>query len=102
MTGLKRSPLLPEVPTAAESGLPGFEVSAWFGLFAPAKVAPPVLDRLSEAVTAVLRTPAMAQRLRDIGMEPDTHDVQQFASYTAAEAGKYARIVKSAGLAPQP
>lgn len=102
VTGLQRSPLLPDVPTAAESGLPGFEVSAWFGLFAPAKVAQPVLARLSEAVTAVLRTPAMAQRLRDIGMEPDTHDMQQFAVYTAAEAGKYARIVKSAGLAPQP
>ncbi len=102
VTGLKRSPLLPDVPTAAESGLPGFEVSAWFGLFAPAKVPQPVLDHLSEAVVAVLHTPAMAQRLRSMGMEPDAHDVTQFASYTAAEAGKYARIVKSAGLAPKP
>jgi len=100
VTGFQRSPLLPDVPTVAESGLPGFEVSAWFGLFAPAKVPEPVLRQLSGAMAEILATPAMAQRLRDIGAEPDTRTAAQFGGYTATEASKYAQIVKSAGLAP--
>ncbi|TWD75660.1 tripartite-type tricarboxylate transporter receptor subunit TctC [Variovorax beijingensis] len=100
VTSLRRSPLLPDVPTVAESGLPDFEVSAWFGLFAPAKVPQPVLRQLSEAMADVLQAPAMVQRLREIGTEPDTRNAAQFASYTAAEVGKYALIVRSAGLAP--
>jgi tripartite-type tricarboxylate transporter receptor subunit TctC len=100
VTGLKRSPLLPDVPTVAESGLPGFEVSAWFGVFAPAQVPPPVLKQLSDALAEVMQAPAMQQRLRDIGTEPDARNAAQFADYTQAEVGKYAQIVKAAGLAP--
>ena len=100
VTGLRRSPLLPDVPTVAESGLPDFEVSAWFGLFAPAKVPQPVLKQLSDALAEVMQAPAMVQRLRDIGTEPDARDAAQFARYTESEVGKYAQIVKSAGLAP--
>lgn len=102
VTGLERSPLLPDVPTAHESGLPGFEVSAWFGLFAPAGLAPPVRQRLSEAVRSVLQDPAMGKRLREIGMEPDARDASQFGSHAVEEARKYALIVKAAGLSPQP
>lgn len=100
VTSQQRSALLPEVPTVAESGLPGFEVSAWFGLFAPAKLPPPVLARLSNAMTEVMQSPVVRQRLVDMGAEPDKRDAAQFASYVAAEAEKYRSIVKSAGLAP--
>ncbi len=100
VTGSRRSPLLPEVPTVAESGLPGFEVSAWFGVFAPAKLPPPVRQQLSAAMAKVLEDPALAQRLRDIGAEPDPRNAAQFAAYVAEEAGKYAAVVKTAGLAP--
>jgi tripartite-type tricarboxylate transporter receptor subunit TctC len=100
VTSAERSPLMPEVPTVAESGLPGFEVSAWFGIFAPAKVPSPVLKQLSDALAQILEAPSMAQRLRDIGAEPDTRNAAQFKSYVDGEAGKYAAVVKAAGLAP--
>lgn len=100
VTGSRRSSLLPEVPTVAESGLPGFEVSAWFGVFAPAKLPPPVLRQLSAAMAKVLEDPALAQRLREIGAEPDPRNAAQFTAYVGEEAGKYATVVKTAGLAP--
>jgi tripartite-type tricarboxylate transporter receptor subunit TctC len=100
VTSSQRSPLLPGVPTVAESGLPGFEVSAWFGVFAPAKVPAPVLKKLSAAMARVLEDPALAQRLRDLGAEPDARSAAQFSAYVAEEAGKYAAVVKTAGLAP--
>jgi len=100
VTGSRRSPLLPDVPTVAESGLPGFEVSAWFGVFAPAKLPPPVLRQLSAAMAKVLEDPALAQRLREIGAEPDPRNAAQFTAYVGEEAGKYAAVVKTAGLAP--
>ncbi|QNK67213.1 tripartite tricarboxylate transporter substrate binding protein [Variovorax sp. PAMC26660] len=100
VTSSQRSPLLPGVPTVAESGLPGFEVSAWFGVFAPARVPAPVLKKLSAAMARVLEDPALAQRLRDLGAEPDARNAAQFSAYVAEEAGKYAAVVKTAGLAP--
>lgn len=100
VTSSQRSPLLPGVPTVAESGLPGFEVSAWFGVFAPAKVPAPVLKKLSAAMARVLEDPLLAQRLRDLGAEPDARNAAQFSAYVAEEAGKYAAVVKTAGLAP--
>jgi len=100
VTSLQRSPLLPEVPTVAESGLPGYEVSAWFGLFAPARLPPALQARLSADLAAVLRTPEMLQHLRDLGAEPDTRTAAQFNTYTGDEAGRYAAVVRAAGLAP--
>jgi len=100
VTGSRRSPLLPDVPTVAESGLPGFEVSAWFGVFAPAKLPPPVLRQLSAAMAKVLEDPALAQQLREIGADPDPRNAAQFTAYVGEEAGKYATVVKTAGLAP--
>lgn len=100
MTGTQRSALLPEVPTVSESGLPGYEVSAWFGIFAPAGVPQPVLDKLGTAFSAILRTPEMEKRLRDLGAEPDTRSREAFDAYVRSEVARYAGVVRSAGLAP--
>ena len=100
VTGLKRSPLLADTPTASESGVPGFEISAWFAVFAPSKVPAPVLTRLSDEMREVLRAPDMVQSLRDLGGEPDTRSPAEFAAYVKAEVGKYASLIKNAGLAP--
>lgn len=100
VTGSQRSPLLPEVPTVAESGLPGFEVSAWFGIFAPAKVPAAVVKRLSDDLAAVLKAPDMVQRLRELGVDVDGRTQSEFAAYVREEAAKYTAIVKGAGLAP--
>lgn len=100
VTSPRRSALLPDVPTVAESGLPGFEVSAWFALFAPAKVPQPVLQRLSSEMAEVLQAPDMVKRMQDMGADPDPRTPAAFASYVRDEAGRYASVVKAAGLAP--
>lgn len=100
MTSARRSPLLPEVPTVGESGYPGFEVSAWFGIFAPSGVPAPIITQLNGALEAVLKTPETEKSLRDIGTEPDTRARAEYLAYVKEEAAKYAGVVKTAGLTP--
>jgi tripartite-type tricarboxylate transporter receptor subunit TctC len=100
VTTQERSSLLPNVPTMAEAGVPGFEVSAWFGLFAPAGTPQPVVERLNTEVTAVLKSPEMQKQLHDLGAEPELGSPAQYATFTKAEAAKWAQTVKGAGLAP--
>ncbi|VTU38039.1 Argininosuccinate lyase [Variovorax sp. PBS-H4] len=98
LTGRTRSALLPDVPTAIESGLPGYEVSAWFGVFAPAGLATPVLERLNSDINAVLKAPEMQKRLQELGAEPEQGSAQAFAEFTRNEAAKWSAVVKKAGL----
>jgi len=100
VTSARRSPLLPDVPTVAESGLPGFEVSAWFALFAPARVPPAVAARLSQEMTTIMGTPEMAEKLKGMGAEPDHRTTAELVGYVREEAGRYGRVVKAAGLSP--
>jgi tripartite-type tricarboxylate transporter receptor subunit TctC len=100
VTTRERSSLLPNVPTMAEAGVPGFEVSAWFGLFAPAGVPQPIVERLNADVTAILKSPEMQTQLHDLGAEPELGTPAQYASFAKAEAAKWAQTVKGAGLAP--
>jgi tripartite-type tricarboxylate transporter receptor subunit TctC len=93
----QRAPALPEVPTLAESGLPGFDVSTWFGVFAPAGTPAAVVARLNETMTAALRTPEMKERLARMGAEPAPMSSQQFAALIAAELAKYEKVVKFSG-----
>lgn len=99
ITSLKRSPLLPNVPTVAESGIPDFEVSAWFTVFAPANLPQPVLVRLREASAATMRSEDIKQKLRQLGAEFDARSPEEFAVYLEDEVKKYAAVVKAAGLA---
>jgi tripartite-type tricarboxylate transporter receptor subunit TctC len=100
VTGRDRTALLPGVPTAREGGLKDFEVSAWFGVFAPAGTPAPVLDRLNADITAVLQVPEMQKRLRELGADPETGSSEAYSRYVRAEAGKWADVVKKAGLSP--
>jgi tripartite-type tricarboxylate transporter receptor subunit TctC len=100
VTSATRSELLPDVPTVAQSGVPGYEVGAWFAVFAPAKLPAPVLATLSKDVAAVLADPAMRKKLGELGVEPDTRSPADFSAYVRSEAQKYADVVKRAGLAP--
>lgn len=100
VTGAKRSALLPNVPTMVEAGVPGYEVSAWFGLFAPAGLPPQILDKLHTEVTAIVADPDMQKRLHELGAEPDQATAKDYAQYVKAEAAKWAASVKAAGLAP--
>jgi len=97
VTTVQRAPALPEVPTMAESGVSGFDVSTWFGILAPARTPAPIVSRLNEAFTAALRSPEMRERLARMGAEPAPMSPDQFGQLIAAELAKYQRVVKFSG-----
>ena len=93
-----RSPAAPQLPTIAEAGLPGYEVSPWFGLVGPAGVPRDIVMKLNAVVAAALKAPDVLQRLRTLGYEPLGGSPDQFASTIKADIAKYATIVRSAGI----
>jgi tripartite-type tricarboxylate transporter receptor subunit TctC len=97
VTTLKRSPILPDLPTVAEQGLPGFEATTWHGLVAPAATPAPVIERLHEATVAALHDPAVAKSLGDLGVEISGSTPEEFARYIAAEVPKWTAVVKASG-----
>jgi len=97
VTTAKRSPLAPDLPTIGESGLPGFDISTWFGVFAPAKTPAPVVQRLHDTFAAALALPDVRDRMLTLGAEPVSSTPKEFAAYIDAEAKKYARLVKASG-----
>jgi tripartite-type tricarboxylate transporter receptor subunit TctC len=98
VTGTQRSPVLPELPTVAESGLPGYEVSAWFGIFAPAGLPQPVTQRLNAEFVKVMRDADLKQRLASLGADPLTSSPEQFSAYLRSEIDKWAKVVKASGM----
>ena len=101
VTSTTRHPDFPDVPTIAESGMPGFEVISWQGLCTPAGVPQPVLATLRTALTAVLAAPAVGKRLGDQGMQLTALTDQKFAAFIRAERAKWAKLVKDVGIQPQ-
>jgi tripartite-type tricarboxylate transporter receptor subunit TctC len=100
VTSRTRSSLLPDVPTVAESGVPDYEVSAWFGVFAPAGTPQAIVARLNSEITALLQAPDMQKRLRDLGADPETGTPEDYARYVREEYQKWGALVRQAGLAP--
>jgi tripartite-type tricarboxylate transporter receptor subunit TctC len=98
VTSLKRSPLLPSIPTLDESGLTGFEVTAWVGLVAPPGTPRAIVERLNAAANAALREPAVVARLLALGFTPAGGTPAQFASHIAKESAKWGQVTKSAGI----
>jgi tripartite-type tricarboxylate transporter receptor subunit TctC len=97
VTTAKRTSLAPELPTIAESGLAGFDISTWFGLFVPAGTPRPVVDRLHAEFTRALAAPDVREKMLNLGAEPVGSTPEQFAAYVKAEAAKYAKLVKASG-----
>ena len=98
VTGKQRSPLLPEVPTVAESGLPGFENSGWFGLLAPAGTAPAIIDKVHSDSVKVLASTEVKARLFVQGMVPIGNTPSEFAKAMDAESERWALVVKNRKL----
>jgi tripartite-type tricarboxylate transporter receptor subunit TctC len=98
VTGAKRSPLLPDVPTMAEAGLPALQVSAWYGLYAPAGTPKPVVDLLFKDVSAILAMPDTIKRLEAAGAEPGHMSQSAFADYQAAEYQRYGKLIQDAHI----
>ena len=95
---LKRSPALPELATVAESGLPGFEVSVWFGVLAPAATPRDVVTRLNSILVKALANPDMRERLAGQGAEPIGNTPEEFTAQIQRDIVKWAKVVKSAGI----
>ena len=97
VTTKDRSKLAPELPTMAEAGLPGFDISTWFGLLAPAGTPPDVIARWNADVVKVLNAPDVREKMLAQGAEPAPTTPAEFAAFIAKERDKYARIVKASG-----
>jgi len=93
----RRLPYLPDVPTAAEAGLPGYEMSTWFALFAPQGTPKPIVDKLNGMMRAFVADTAAVKRLADLHIDPMSMTADAFAAFVPAEAAKWQRIVKDAG-----
>ena len=99
--GANRSPTLPEVPTLTESGLPGFEVNNWIGLFAPAGVPPEIVAKLNTAVMAILGAPEIEKRIESEGARVTPNTPAQFAVFVQNETVKWAKVLRDAGTKPE-
>lgn len=99
VTSAARSPVLPEVPTVQESGVPGYEVSSWYGVFAPAKTPASVVQRLHSEIAVALKAPTVTKRLASLGAEASGRDPEQFGRYVREEIAKWAAVVRASGAA---
>ena len=96
-SGSKRTNALPDVPTVAESGLPGFEALGWYGFFATAGTPRDVLQRLNSEFVKALKTPELADRIDKLNLVPSPQSLEEAAAFVAAEAEKWSRAVKASG-----
>ena len=94
----KRSPAMPDLPTAAEAGVRGFESSLWYGLLLPAGASNPLVDKLNTAVNDALRSPDLVERFAALGAEPAGSTAIAFSKTIAEEITKWGRVIKSAGI----
>ena len=100
VTSDRRFPLLSELPTLSESGLPGFETSAWQGLVAPAKTPPAIIKRLSTEAVAVINQPAMRERMVQNGAIPIGSTPEELWAFARKQIDKWGKVIKAAGITP--
>jgi tripartite-type tricarboxylate transporter receptor subunit TctC len=97
VTTPKRSPALPDVPTIAEAGLPGYSATSWFGLLAPASTPAPVVGKLNASILKALADPEVKKKLAEQGAEPHGEKPEQFAEFIRSETAKWGKTVKQSG-----
>lgn len=98
VTSEKRAPILPDVPTVAEAGVPGYEAIIWHGLMVPAKTSPEVVSRIHTAVVAVLKKPAVRERLQGLGFFPVGSSPAEFGDKVKKDIALQAKVLKEAGV----
>jgi tripartite-type tricarboxylate transporter receptor subunit TctC len=96
-TGPKRSPAAPDVPTIAEQGVPGFEVTSWFAIFAPAGTSKDTIARLNAEAQRLYRLPDVQEKLRTLGLDAVLSSPEELGRVQLAEVAKWARVVKESG-----
>jgi tripartite-type tricarboxylate transporter receptor subunit TctC len=97
VTTAKRSPTVPDLPTIAESGVPGFAISTWYGVWAPAGTPRDIVNKISAEIATALQQPAVRERLASLGAEPVGNTPDEFAAYCQSELPKWAKIVRESG-----
>jgi tripartite-type tricarboxylate transporter receptor subunit TctC len=95
---LQRHPLFPQVATANESGLPGFTISSWYGILAPAATPKAIVTALNEALVQIIKSPAASKRLLELGVDPVSNTPEQFAALVRADIVKWAKVAKAANI----
>lgn len=98
VTSARRSPTLPDVPTAAESGLPGFEAEVWFALAAPARTPAAIVGKVNRDVSAILNTQSIQDRLLSQGAEASPSTPEELAALMRSEIAKWSKVIKTAGI----
>ena len=94
----KRSPALPNIPTIAEAGVPGYEYTTWYGVFAPAKTPRTLITRLNAEIVKAMETPDIKDRFTALGGDPDPGTPEELRAYMANESAKWAKIIKAANI----
>jgi tripartite-type tricarboxylate transporter receptor subunit TctC len=100
VTSARRSPIMPDVPTIAEAGVPGYEASAWYGLMVPARTPPEIISRLHAESVKALNRPDVKERFGATDFEPIGSTPEQFGAHIRSEIEKWGKIVKASGLRP--
>ena len=98
VTSSQRSPIIPELPTLAESGFPGFEAISWFGLLAPAHTAAPIIAKVHEEIVKIAAQTDMRERLAQLGLEVAVNSPDEFAAVIDADIAKWAKVIKDANI----
>ena len=97
VTGAQRLPMLPDVPTFAEAGVPGHESTGWFGVVAPAGTPPAIVARLNAEIVAALNDPEIRNAMRNLGAEPSPMKADDFELYIKSEIQKWGKVIKATG-----
>ena len=98
VSGTKRTAAVPDIPTVAESGLPGFAVTSWFGVAAPARTPRPIVDRLNGDIVRALNTPELRERIQGMGADPVGNTPEQYTVFVQNEIAKWGKVIKAAGI----
>jgi tripartite-type tricarboxylate transporter receptor subunit TctC len=101
VSAAQRSLAMPDAPTVAEAGVPGFELNSWYGVLAPAGTPRDIVAKLNAGIVGILRSPYVRERLSGEGLEPGGTSPEQFAAYIEAEIRKWSRVVRRSGVKPE-
>jgi tripartite-type tricarboxylate transporter receptor subunit TctC len=98
VSSARRSPVLPDLPTIAEAGVPGYEFSTWYGVLAPAKTPTAIIARLNAAVVKGLKDPTLRKRLLATGLDPQPSTPEEFAKLIRSETARWRKVIEEAGI----
>ena len=101
ITSTARSPIVPEIPTVAEAGVPGYESVQWYGMLAPARTPKEIVTRLHAEMTRILQQPDIKERFAGDGADPVGNTPEEFARYIQSELVKWAKVAREAGIKPE-